>query len=72
MNLTIIVTLIYNDRKKLMEIDNSLVGLSMEFEKQNEVVTDWEAEKARKKANKRGSVSSGNSPFYYDGSRCFR
>ena len=44
-----------------MEIDNSLVGLSMEFEKQNEVVSEWESEKARKKAKKRGSDSGNTS-----------
>ena len=32
-----------------MEIDNNILALSMEFERQNLVVTEWETEKARRR-----------------------
>ena len=35
-------------RSKLMEIDNNVLALSMEFEKQNQVVQAWEAERLRR------------------------
>ncbi|XP_042875431.1 kinesin-like protein KIF19 isoform X2 [Penaeus japonicus] len=35
-------------RNKLMEIDNNILALSMEFERQNMVVTEWESERARR------------------------
>ena len=34
-------------RHRLMEIDNHILGLSMEFERQNIIVTEWEMEKAK-------------------------
>lgn len=42
-----------NLRNKLMDIDSNILALSMEFERQNLVVTEWETEKARR--NKRKS-----------------
>ena len=43
-----------------MEIDNHLLSLSMEFEKQNIVITEWETEKAKRrhdrKRNKRNKT----------------
>ncbi|XP_063602768.1 kinesin-like protein KIF19 [Penaeus indicus] len=35
-------------RNKLMDIDNNILALSMEFERQNMVVTEWESERARR------------------------
>lgn len=40
-------------RKKLMDIDNSLVAMSMEFETQNQVIQEYENEKASKKKGRR-------------------
>ena len=37
-----------NLRSKLMEIDNTVLSLSMEFERQNQVVQEWEAERLRR------------------------
>ncbi|XP_064077549.1 kinesin-like protein KIF19 isoform X2 [Macrobrachium nipponense] len=37
-----------NLRNKLMDIDSNILALSMEFERQNLVVTEWETEKARR------------------------
>lgn len=37
-----------NLRNKLMEIDNNVLALSMEFERQNQVVQDWESERLRR------------------------
>lgn len=31
-----------------MDIDNNILALSMEFERQNMVVTEWESERARR------------------------
>ena len=36
-----------NLRTKLMEIDNNVLALSMEFERQNQVVQEWESERLR-------------------------
>ena len=35
-----------------MEIDNHILSLSMEFEKQNITVTEWETEKAKNKSDR--------------------
>ena len=35
-----------------MEIDNHILSLSMEFEKQNIIVTEWETEKAKNKSDR--------------------
>ena len=35
-----------------MEIDNHILCLSMEFEKQNIIVTEWETEKAKLKSDR--------------------
>ena len=35
-----------------MEIDNHILSLSMEFEKQNIIVTEWETEKAKSKSDR--------------------
>ena len=37
-----------------MEIDNHILSLSMEFEKQNIIVTEWETEKAKSKSDRCG------------------
>ena len=37
---------------RLMEIDNHILSLSMEFEKQNIIVTEWETEKAKNKSDR--------------------
>ena len=34
-------------RHRLMEIDNHILGLTMEFERQNMIVTQWEMDKAK-------------------------
>jgi hypothetical protein len=34
-------------RHRVMEIDNHILGLTMEFERQNIIVTEWEMEKAK-------------------------
>ena len=34
-----------------MEIDSHILSLSMEFEKQNIIITEWETEKAKSKSN---------------------
>ena len=34
-----------------MEIDSHILGLSMEFEKQNIIITEWETEKAKTKSD---------------------
>jgi len=39
-------------RHRLMEIDNHILSLSMEFEKQNIIVTEWETEKAKNKSDR--------------------
>ena len=35
-----------------MEIDSHILSLSMEFEKQNIIITEWETEKAKNKSDK--------------------
>ncbi|XP_068244080.1 kinesin-like protein KIF19 isoform X2 [Palaemon carinicauda] len=40
-------------RNKLMDIDSNILALSMEFERQNLVVTEWETEKARRNNRKK-------------------
>ena len=35
-----------------MEIDNHILALSMEFEKQNIIVTEWETEKAKNRSDR--------------------
>ena len=35
-----------------MEIDSHILSLSMEFEKQNIIITEWETEKAKSKSDK--------------------
>ena len=43
-----------------MEIDNHILSLSMEFEKQNIIITEWETEKAKRKHDrKRMNVKRG-------------
>ncbi|KAK7062971.1 Kinesin-like protein kif19 [Halocaridina rubra] len=39
-------------RNKLMDIDSNILALSMEFERQNLVITEWETERARKQKKK--------------------
>ena len=34
-----------------MEIDSHILGLSMEFEKQNIIITEWETERAKTKSD---------------------
>ena len=34
-----------------MEIDSHILGLSMEFEKQNIIITEWETEKAKSRSD---------------------
>ena len=34
-----------------MEIDSHILGLSMEFEKQNMIITEWETERAKSKSD---------------------
>ena len=34
-----------------MEIDSHILGLSMEFEKQNIIITEWETEKAKTRSD---------------------
>ena len=34
-----------------MEIDSHILGLSMEFEKQNIIITEWETERAKNKSD---------------------
>jgi ribosomal protein L6P/L9E len=36
-----------------MEIDNHLLSLSMEFEKQNIIITEWETEKAKRRHDRK-------------------
>ncbi|KAK8724334.1 hypothetical protein OTU49_011334, partial [Cherax quadricarinatus] len=43
-------------RNKLMDIDSSILALSMEFERQNLVVTEWEAERSRRSKGRSDSV----------------
>ena len=38
-------------RHRLMEIDSHILGLSMEFEKQNIIITEWETERAKTKSD---------------------
>ena len=38
-----------------MEIDNHLLSLSMEFEKQNIIITEWETEKAKRRHDRKRS-----------------
>merc|ERR1719211_787670 len=38
-------------RHRLMEIDNHILGLSMEFEKQNIIITEWETERVKTKSD---------------------
>ena len=38
-------------RHRLMEIDSHILSLSMEFEKQNIIITEWETEKAKSKSD---------------------
>lgn len=38
-------------RNKLIDIDSNILALSMEFERQNLVVSEWEAERARRERN---------------------
>ena len=38
-------------RHRLMEIDSHILGLSMEFEKQNIIITEWETEKAKSRSD---------------------
>ena len=40
-----------------MKIDNHLLGLSMEFEKNNIIINEWEAEKAKQRHDQRGGKS---------------
>ena len=35
-----------------MEIDSHILGLSMEFEKQNIIITEWETERAKNKSDR--------------------
>ncbi|RXG72346.1 hypothetical protein Avbf_03173 [Armadillidium vulgare] len=42
-------------RKKLMEIENSIVAMSIEYEKQNQVIQEYENEKESKKKGRRAS-----------------
>merc|ERR1719295_1688924 len=39
-------------RHRLMEIDNHILGLTMEFERQNMIVTQWEMDKAKNKSDR--------------------
>nr|XP_053653604.1 kinesin-like protein KIF19 [Cherax quadricarinatus] len=51
-----IVIIITLNRNKLMDIDSSILALSMEFERQNLVVTEWEAERSRRSKGRSDSV----------------
>ena len=42
---------VYTFRHRLMEIDSHILGLSMEFEKQNIIITEWETEKAKSRSD---------------------
>ncbi|KAF2347946.1 hypothetical protein FHG87_021299 [Trinorchestia longiramus] len=48
-----------NLRNKLMEIDNNILALSMEFERQNQVVQEWEAERLRSSGKPTSKSSNG-------------
>ena len=39
--------IIFLSRQRLMEIDNHILGLSMEFERQNIIINEYETEKAK-------------------------
>merc|ERR1719150_3330362 len=39
-------------RHRLMEVDNHILGLTMEFERQNMIVTQWEMDKAKSKSDR--------------------
>lgn len=49
-----------NLRNKLMEIDNNVLALSMEFERQNQVVQEWESERLRRSDKKQNNDSNGD------------
>ena len=40
-------------RHRLMEIENHILSLTMEFERQNIIITEWEAEKAKKAGDRK-------------------
>ncbi|XP_023326016.1 kinesin-like protein KIF19 [Eurytemora carolleeae] len=57
-------------RHRLMEIDNHILSLSMEFEKQNIIVTEWETEKVKSRSErisekKRKKKSKKDTPKIY-------
>ena len=39
-----------------MEIENHILSLTMEFEKQNIIISEWEAEKAKNAGDRKWSI----------------
>ena len=58
-----LLLLIYNffSRNQLMKIDNHILSLSMEFEKNNIIINEWEGEKAKKRNKSKGRSKQGQS-----------
>ena len=51
-----------HSRHRLMEIDNHILALSMEFEKQNIIVTEWETEKAKHRSDRYANQQTNKLP----------